>query len=109
MAFMAGANAIFTVGLPPSFSSFASTDSLFPQGERMLTTPTSGWTEDHAMLDRWGLKGMRSFESTTVRMKENPAALNATEERKAALAAGASAPGVAGETEAQVAQPSTSA
>ncbi|GAA5821252.1 hypothetical protein JCM11251_004536 [Rhodosporidiobolus azoricus] len=76
LAFMAGANAVFT-------------------GERMLTTPTSGWTEDHAMLDRWGLKGMRSFESTTVRMKENQAALAATEERRAAAeAAGVSAGGV---------------
>lgn len=41
MCFMAGANAIFT-------------------GERMLTTPTSGWDEDTAMLDRWGMKGMKS-------------------------------------------------
>jgi biotin synthase len=38
---MAGANAIFT-------------------GERMLTTPTNGWDEDISMLDRWGLKGMKS-------------------------------------------------
>jgi len=41
MCFMAGANAIFT-------------------GERMLTTPTNGWDEDISMLDRWGLKGMKS-------------------------------------------------
>lgn len=40
---MAGANAIFT-------------------GERMLTTPCSGWDEDKAMLSRWGLRGQRSFE-----------------------------------------------
>lgn len=40
---MAGANAIFT-------------------GERMLTTPCSGWDEDKAMLGRWGLRGQRSFE-----------------------------------------------
>ncbi|GAA5892579.1 hypothetical protein JCM5296_006167 [Sporobolomyces johnsonii] len=72
LAFMAGANAIFT-------------------GERMLTTPTSGWDEDHAMLGRWGLQGMASFESTTVRMKEGQAALQATEERKAAAAAEATA------------------
>jgi biotin synthase len=45
MAFMAGANAIFT-------------------GETMLTTPCSGWDEDKAMLDRWGLRGMRSFEDS---------------------------------------------
>jgi len=41
MCFMAGANAIFT-------------------GERMLTTPTSGWDEDISMLGRWGLKGMKN-------------------------------------------------
>lgn len=40
---MAGANAIFT-------------------GEKMLTTPCSGWDEDKAMLSRWGLRGLRSFE-----------------------------------------------
>jgi biotin synthase len=40
---MAGANAIFT-------------------GEKMLTTPCSGWDEDKAMLTRWGLRGLRSFE-----------------------------------------------
>lgn len=42
---MAGANAIFT-------------------GEKMLTTPCSGWDEDKAMLDRWGLRGLRSFEDS---------------------------------------------
>lgn len=42
-AFMAGANAIFT-------------------GERMLTTPCSGWDQDKEMLGRWGLRGQRSFE-----------------------------------------------
>lgn len=44
MAFMAGANAIFT-------------------GERMLTTPTNGWDEDNALLGRWGLSGWDSFEA----------------------------------------------
>ncbi|WFD29607.1 biotin synthase [Malassezia sp. CBS 17886] len=44
MAFLAGTNAIFT-------------------GHRMLTTPTSSWDEDHAMLGRWGLSGMKSFAS----------------------------------------------
>jgi len=44
MCFLAGANAVFT-------------------GERMLTTPCSGWEEDKAMLDRWGLQGMASFAS----------------------------------------------
>ena len=24
----------------------------------MLTTPTNGWDEDTALLDKWGLKGM---------------------------------------------------
>lgn len=43
MAFMAGANAIFT-------------------GETMLTTPCTGWDQDKAMLERWGMRGMRSFE-----------------------------------------------
>lgn len=66
------------------------------QGERMLTTPTSGWDDDKAMLGRWGLKGMGSFESTTVRMKEGKEALAATNERKAAaLAAEASGEAVA--------------
>ena len=50
MLFLAGANAIFT-------------------GERMLTTPTSSWDSDHAMLARWGLSGMQSFE--TPRMAED--------------------------------------
>ena len=31
-------------------------------GEQMLTTPCSGWDEDKAMLDRWGLRGLRAFE-----------------------------------------------
>ncbi|KAF8527897.1 biotin synthase [Hysterangium stoloniferum] len=43
MSFMAGANAIFT-------------------GDAMLTTPCSPWDEDKAMMERWGLQGMRSFE-----------------------------------------------
>lgn len=48
MAFLAGANAIFT-------------------GHKMLTTPTSGWDEDKSMLSRWGLMGMQSFEDKTMR------------------------------------------
>ncbi|KAG8936343.1 biotin synthase [Tulasnella sp. 418] len=52
MCFLAGANAIFT-------------------GEKMLTTPCSGWDDDKSMLERWGLQGMASFESDRVRMKEN--------------------------------------
>ena len=54
------------------------------QGERMLTTPTSGWDEDYAMLGRWGLKGMGSFESKTVKEKESKEAMRLTEERRAA-------------------------
>ena len=42
LCFMAGANAVFT-------------------GERMLTTDCSGWDEDKAMMDRWGLRPMGSF------------------------------------------------
>ena len=48
----------------------------------MLTTPTSGWDDDFAMLGRWGLKGMGSFESATVRAKELPSLMELTEERK---------------------------
>ncbi|KAF8058269.1 biotin synthase, BioB [Lyophyllum atratum] len=51
MCFMAGANAVFT-------------------GEQMLTTPCSPWDEDKAMMDRWGLTGMQSFEQPSVAQKE---------------------------------------
>ncbi|KAH9487112.1 Biotin synthase, mitochondrial [Psilocybe cubensis] len=69
MCFMAGANAVFT-------------------GEQMLTTPCSPWDEvkkfddtllkianftlpqDKAMMGRWGLSGMRSFEQVSVAEKE---------------------------------------
>ncbi|RDB29273.1 Biotin synthase [Hypsizygus marmoreus] len=51
MCFMAGANAVFT-------------------GEQMLTTPCSPWDEDKAMMGRWGLEGMQSFEQTSVAQKE---------------------------------------
>lgn len=47
LCFMAGANAIFT-------------------GEKMLTTDCNGWDEDAAMFERWGLKGMKSFQKTDV-------------------------------------------
>lgn len=43
LCFMAGANAIFT-------------------GEKMLTTPCSGWDEDKAMFERWGLRPMEPEE-----------------------------------------------
>lgn len=53
MCFMAGANAIFT-------------------GDRMLTTPTNGWDEDTALLDKWGLKGMqRSSEHFKQETQDN--------------------------------------
>jgi len=51
MCFMAGANAVFT-------------------GEQMLTTPCSPWDEDKAMMDRWGLEGMGSFEQSRLQKKE---------------------------------------
>ncbi|KAF9073792.1 biotin synthase [Rhodocollybia butyracea] len=54
MCFMAGANAVFT-------------------GEQMLTTPCSPWDEDKAMMDRWGLEGMQSFEQDNVARKERSA------------------------------------
>jgi len=54
MCFMAGANAVFT-------------------GDAMLTTPCSPWDEDKAMMERWGLEGMRSFEQKGVRAKERGA------------------------------------
>lgn len=48
LAFMAGANAIFT-------------------GEKMLTTPAVGWDEDRGMFERWGLRPMESFEVEALR------------------------------------------
>jgi biotin synthase len=69
MCFMAGANAVFT-------------------GEQMLTTPCeypcitwpllfltclsagSPWDEDKAMMTRWGLEGMASFQQGSVAEKE---------------------------------------
>ncbi|TRM60124.1 hypothetical protein BD626DRAFT_407739 [Schizophyllum amplum] len=61
MCFMAGANAVFT-------------------GEQMLTTPCSPWDQDKAMMERWGLEGMESFQQAGVARKELPAAsLNATQ------------------------------
>ncbi|EGO05231.1 hypothetical protein SERLA73DRAFT_174264 [Serpula lacrymans var. lacrymans S7.3] len=52
MCFMAGANAIFT-------------------GDQMLTTPCAPWDEDKAMMGRWGLEGMGSFQQARVASKEN--------------------------------------
>ncbi|EST09931.1 Biotin and thiamine synthesis-associated domain protein [Kalmanozyma brasiliensis GHG001] len=71
MAFLAGANAIFT-------------------GERMLTTPTSSWDDDKAMLGRWGLRGMESFEDKTMAPHGHAAATGETvsiEDRRAKAAA----------------------
>ena len=56
MCFMAGANAIFT-------------------GEKMLTTECSGWDEDKAMLERWGLEGLKSFQDQEVAAGEMQSAL----------------------------------
>lgn len=47
LCFMGGCNAIFT-------------------GEKMLTTMCNGFDEDHAMLKKWGLKPMKSFNKNTV-------------------------------------------
>jgi biotin synthase-like enzyme len=110
MCFMAGANAIFTVrrcsplSLLAAPSRSSTPDSIFlaapcssltprlhPQGERMLTTPTSGWDEDISMLNRWGLRQMKSFESPTVVAKENPELMAATEGRRTEEAATAAA------------------
>lgn len=64
MCFLAGVNAIFT-------------------GEKMLTTMCNGWDEDKAMLERWGLKPMKSFERTIVdpsKEKNEKITTNAKEE-----------------------------
>ncbi|PWZ02727.1 putative biotin synthase [Testicularia cyperi] len=70
MAFLAGANAIFT-------------------GERMLTTPTSSWDDDKSMLARWGLRGMESFEDKTMAPHSNtrPSDNISIEDRRAKAAA----------------------
>uniref|UniRef100_A0A060T3W8 biotin synthase n=1 Tax=Blastobotrys adeninivorans TaxID=409370 RepID=A0A060T3W8_BLAAD len=47
MCFMAGANAIFT-------------------GHKMLTTMCNGWDEDKELLERWGMKPMKSFSRHTI-------------------------------------------
>ena len=40
-------------------------------GDRMRTPPTPSWNEDHAMLDRWGLSGMKSFETPRMAVDEH--------------------------------------
>lgn len=67
MAFMAGANAIFT-------------------GERMLTTPTSSWDQDKGMLERWGLRPMISFEDNIMSKHANAGATAAASSDSAAQA-----------------------
>ncbi|KAJ3827405.1 hypothetical protein EV361DRAFT_110536 [Lentinula raphanica] len=67
MCFMAGANAIFT-------------------GEQMLTTPCSPWDEDKAMMDRWGLEGMQSFDNANIARKEKPAGALFDENRSSEIA-----------------------
>ncbi|KAI0322286.1 biotin synthase BioB [Amylostereum chailletii] len=76
MCFMAGANAVFT-------------------GEQMLTTPCSPWDEDKAMMSRWGLEGMASFEQKSVAKKEG-AKLGGVPFQESALDVGQSHSGVAG-------------
>ena len=69
MCFMAGANAIFT-------------------GHRMLTTETNGWDEDAAMFERWGMRGLGSFENERVAAAEagtHPAAQEHRQEQPAAI------------------------
>ncbi|TFK41342.1 hypothetical protein BDQ12DRAFT_721025 [Crucibulum laeve] len=70
MCFMAGANAVFT-------------------GEQMLTTPCSPWDEDKAMMGRWGLEGMRSFEQSNVARKEGSRLEEVITEHKSEAAASA--------------------
>lgn len=60
MCFTAGANAVFT-------------------GEKMLTTPCNGWDEDKAMMERWGLRPMESFEVEALRDLVAAAPLETTE------------------------------
>lgn len=64
LCFMAGANAVC---LLRRFGRRSLTLAQVFTGERMLTTPTSGWDEDGALMGRWGLTGLKSFE--TERMK----------------------------------------
>lgn len=51
LCFSAGANAVFT-------------------GEKMLTTPSVGWSEDREMFERYGLAPMKSFERAELREQE---------------------------------------
>lgn len=53
LCFMAGSNAIFT-------------------GEKMLTTMCNGWEEDIDMLKKWGLKPMKSFQSSKLSLSSTP-------------------------------------
>ena len=58
LCFSSGANAIFT-------------------GEKMLTTDCSGWNEDKAMFERWGLKPMES-KDIGVRLEGGDVLLDST-------------------------------
>jgi len=64
LCFMAGANAIFT-------------------GEKMLTTDCTGWDEDKAMFEKWGLRPMESFEVEALRKLVSSAPLPVVEEKQA--------------------------
>ena len=52
LAFMAGANAVFT-------------------GEKMLTTACNGWDEDREMFERWGLRAMKPHEPMQGKQEAN--------------------------------------
>ncbi|KAF2121369.1 hypothetical protein BDV96DRAFT_668026 [Lophiotrema nucula] len=52
LAFMAGANAVFT-------------------GEKMLTTACNGWDEDREMFERWGLRAMKPHETMQGKQEAN--------------------------------------
>jgi biotin synthase len=51
LCFMSGCNAIFT-------------------GEKMLTTMCNGWDEDITMLNKWGLRPMKSFRKSKLQPSE---------------------------------------
>ena len=83
MCFMAGANAVFTgeqmLTTPCTclFALFVSQleragTTCSGKGDRLLIHCTLGspWDEDKAMMSRWGLDGMRSFEQAGVAQKE---------------------------------------
>lgn len=71
MCFMAGANAIFT-GEQMLTTPCASPKPFFCPSRRLSLRCDAGspWDEDKAMMARWGLEGMHSFEQVSVARKE---------------------------------------